>query len=627
MLFVRGLLWSDPLPHSTDPSHRLTESERPSVELVGRLLRDPHPLDGGGCSALVDLERLDGRRSRGRTQLLFRSCPSPLPQQAWRVAVEGSLRRPSPGVHPRLPGAAERLARQGCWTQLRVRSIRVLHQPRTPLADARRRIAQRLTETAGSEPGSLLAALVLGGAQVTIPQGLRESFRVAGLSHALAASGFHLSVLLGATLAIGRCAGRAARLVMAALTLVGFVLMAGAQPSVVRAALMAGIALLIRDRDHRSHGLGLLIATLVVMLLVQPTWARAIGFQFSAAATAGLLITAPGWSERIGSLLPSWLNWLAPALAVPLAAMAWTLPLQLLHFGSAPVYALLANVLAAPLLTPLTLGAMVLAGAALLVPDPAFGALCWPLQLLAQLLIALVHWISSWPGAQLLTGHPPLAVVLMVSLGLLPWLWPSGRRRWTGWALPVLLIGFTLQLTQQLRSGVVAAHRHGRHWVLARHQGRAVMVSRGSDAQSCRMARRLATFHGHDRLDWVVLLDQSLGDARSCWQSLAHHVHHDSGGLSPGQRVVSDGLELSALARRGGSLRLEVGSRQWWLFPRPQALWDFEPSAARQSSPEGIWLGFQPSKSQLQRLRRSGNASPWVATSTPGLFSTREAAL
>ena len=80
----------------------------------------------------------------------------------------------------------------------------------------------------------MLAALVLGGAQVTIPQGLRESFRVAGLSHALAASGFHLSVLLGATLAIGRFAGRAARLVMAALTLVGFVLMAGAQPSVVR---------------------------------------------------------------------------------------------------------------------------------------------------------------------------------------------------------------------------------------------------------------------------------------------------------------------------------------------------------------------------------------------------------
>jgi len=584
-------------------------------------------MDGGACSALLDLQRLDGRRSRGRTQLLFRSCPSPLPQQAWRVAVEGTLRRPSPGVHPRLPGAAERLARLGCWTQLRVRSIQVLHKPSTPLADARRRVAQRLTETAGSEPGSVLAALVLGGAQVTIPQGLRESFRVAGLSHALAASGFHLSVLLGATLSIGRCAGRVARLVMAALTLVGFVLMAGAQPSVVRAALMAGTALLIRDRDHRSHGLGLLIATLVVMLLVQPTWASAIGFQFSAAATAGLLITAPGWSERIGSVLPSWLVWLAPALAVPLAAMVWTLPLQLLHFGSAPAYALLANVLAAPLLTPLTLGAMVLAGAALVVPDPAFVVLCWPLQQLAQLLVSFVHWISHWPGAQVLTGHPPLAVVVMVSLGLLPWLWPSGRRRWRGWALPLLLLGVTLQLTQQLRSGVVAVHRHGRHWVLARHQGRAVMVSRGSDSQSCRMARRLASFHGHNRLDWVVLLDHSPGDALSCWQSLAHHVHHDSGGLLPGQRVVSDGLQLSALGPRGGALRLEVGSRQWWLFPRQQALWDFESSAARQSSPEGIWLGFQPSKRQLQRLRGIVNASPWVATSTPGLFSTREAAL
>ena len=41
--------------------------------------------------------------------------------------------------------------------------------------------------------------------------------------------------------------------------------------------------------------------------------------------------------------------------------MAWTLPLQLLHFGSTPLYALVANVLAAPLLTPLTLASHALA--------------------------------------------------------------------------------------------------------------------------------------------------------------------------------------------------------------------------------------------------------------------------
>lgn len=76
--------------------------------------------------------------------------------------------------------------------------------------------------------------------------------------------------------------------------------------------------------------------------------------------------------------------------------MAWTLPLQLLNFGSTPFYALLANVLAAPLLAPLTLGAISLVPAALVLPRAFLAGLVWPLQQLAQVLIALVRSISNW---------------------------------------------------------------------------------------------------------------------------------------------------------------------------------------------------------------------------------------
>ena len=65
------------------------------------------------------------------------------------------------------------------------------------MAAIRGRIAQRFVAAAEDERGGLLAALVLGSAQVSVPDALRESARVAGLSHALAASDFHLSVLLG----------------------------------------------------------------------------------------------------------------------------------------------------------------------------------------------------------------------------------------------------------------------------------------------------------------------------------------------------------------------------------------------------------------------------------------------
>ena len=97
------------------------------------------------------------------------------------------LRRPLPAVHPLLPGSAERLARQGSWSQLRVESIEVLQRPRTPLADLRRDVAQRLQQAVGPRRGGSLAALVLGSAQVQLPEDIREAFRMAGLSHACTA--------------------------------------------------------------------------------------------------------------------------------------------------------------------------------------------------------------------------------------------------------------------------------------------------------------------------------------------------------------------------------------------------------------------------------------------------------
>ena len=85
------------------------------------------------------------------------------------------------------------------------------------------------------------------------------------------------------------------------------------------------------------------------------------------------------------------------------------MPLQLLHFGPTSLYAPVANLLTAPLFSPLTLSAMGLA--VMVLPHSLLVVLAWHVQQLAGLLIALVHWISHWPAAQLLTGHQQPLVV------------------------------------------------------------------------------------------------------------------------------------------------------------------------------------------------------------------------
>ena len=134
------------------------------MAISGRLLADVRRFPSG-CSGLLEVDRVEARGVEGRTELQLPECPAPL-LQGWRVQVIGVLRRPLPAVHPLLPGSAERLARQGSWSQLRAESIEVLQRPWTPLADLRRDVAQRLQQAVGPRRGGFLAALVHGHARL-----------------------------------------------------------------------------------------------------------------------------------------------------------------------------------------------------------------------------------------------------------------------------------------------------------------------------------------------------------------------------------------------------------------------------------------------------------------------------
>ena len=102
----------------------------------------------------------------------------------------------------------------------------------------------------------------------------------------------------------------------------------------VRALLMGALAVVLKERRSRSRPLALLLLCLLLMLLLRPSWLLDVGFQLSATATGGLILSAGPLEDRLQRWLP---RWAAAAMAVPLAASLWTLPLQLLHFGVVPV--------------------------------------------------------------------------------------------------------------------------------------------------------------------------------------------------------------------------------------------------------------------------------------------------
>lgn len=607
LLRVGWLAFTPLQPAAGDPVLQLQAAGGPlELTLRGTLLSDPVP-SGAGCRALLQLPV-------GRTELRFKQCPAL--QQGWRLQVQGRLRRPQVSPHPLLAAPAERLARQGSFSQLQVQDFEVLQRAPTPVADLRRRMAQALVQHAGPNNGSVLAALVLGSAVVPVPVELREAFRAAGLSHALAASGFHLSVLLGVVLPLGKRLPRLGRLTLAAAAMGLFVLLAGPQPSVLRAVLMGALALGIVECGYRGRPLGILAASALVLLLARPDWLLDVGFQLSVVATAALVVSARPLELGLRRWLP---GWLAVATAVPLAASLYTLPLQLLHFGVVPLYAVPANLVVAPLLTPLTLGAMALACLAVILP-PLLPLVTAPVAWLTNVLVAVVKLFAALPMAQWQLGRPAPGLVLLFTVALLALAWPALARRWRllGGALFALVVAvqFSLLSADQL----LLVHQGRLDLLVARHQGRAVLVSSSGDGFSCSQASQLARGLGVQRYDWALLLDPLAPEQPHCWQGQAGLVMASADGslpFQPGQRLASPGLSAAPVAIESRAIQLQLGRWRWLLLPDRQALWAWRQPSVLRGRLDGVWLGFAPSARERRHLKELGAKRLWLSGTIP----------
>ncbi|WP_329093659.1 ComEC/Rec2 family competence protein [Actinomadura citrea] len=268
---------------------------------------------------------------------------------------------------------------------------------------------------------AVLPGMVVGDASRLDPE-LAEEFRVAGLTHLLVVSGANLAIVTGAVLGLCRLAGLGRRRAppVAVLAVCAFVVVARPEPSVLRATVMGLISLLALFTGRQRQGLPALAAAVLLLVLIDPELARSYGFALSALATAGLLVLAPPWRERLARRMP---GPLAAALAVAAAAQVAVAPVLVMLSGEIGVVSVFANLLAAPAVAPATLlGALATVTAPLSLPlarvivwpaGLAVGWIIWVARTAASLPYATIPWASGALGATtLLLGAGAAALAL-----------------------------------------------------------------------------------------------------------------------------------------------------------------------------------------------------------------------
>ena len=234
-------------------------------------------------------------------------------------------------------GPPEQLAAPGLWWRAAA----------TVRASIRDSVAHR-----PADQRALVPALV-DGDDAGLDEGLADDFRTTGLTHLLAVSGTNLTLVVGFLLVVARWVGVRGRwlLVVGAGGIVGFVLLARTEPSVLRAAVMGSVALLAMGSNGRRRGARALGVAVVVLLLVDPGLAVQAGFALSVLATGGIVLLAPLWRDALARWLP---RWVAEAVAVPAAAQLACTPVVAAISGQVSLVAVAANLLVAPVVGPAT---------------------------------------------------------------------------------------------------------------------------------------------------------------------------------------------------------------------------------------------------------------------------------
>jgi len=231
-----------------------------------------------------------------------------------------------------------------------------------------------------------------------IDERTKEDFRRAGLSHLLAVSGENVTLL--ALLAMPLLGALGIPLRERLLWVLGliavYVPVAGAGPSIQRAAVMGALGLLATLGGRRGSRLYALALAAVVTLAIDPGVGADVGWQLSFAAVLGILLLAsPLRRWFVGRLGPGrWRRALAEGVAVTVAATLATAPLIAYHFETLSTSTLAANVLALPAVAPAMWLGMLSAGLAQLPGLPLE-----PLNGLNALLLAYIAQVAAWCAA------------------------------------------------------------------------------------------------------------------------------------------------------------------------------------------------------------------------------------
>ena len=320
--------------------------------------------------------------------------------ERWRLSANAQPAEPAdrPFLWPRhLAGTAE------------IRTAHRLDGGSAPfrIANSLRGLVEESGRSLSPRDAALLAGFVYGDDRGQLPEVVHD-FRATSLTHLLAVSGSNVAfvLLLFAPLLAGL--RPRARLGAVAVLLAQFAILTRGEPSVLRACVLATLAVGAHAVGRRASAPRLLALAVIVLVLVDPLLVRSVGFQLSVAATTAIVVGARPLARLLWG--PPWLRL---ALAATLSAQVGVLPVQLAIFGSLPLVSIPANVMAGPIAGPAMVWGLISGVAGGLCGDEVASILHVPTKLMMGWVAGVARWGAALGWPQIEAGEVAAAATVV----------------------------------------------------------------------------------------------------------------------------------------------------------------------------------------------------------------------
>jgi competence protein ComEC len=367
-----------------------------------------------------------------------------------RVEIYGRWKLPGVATNPGQRDPTEFFTSNGYDFQVRVDSFAQIKPWQSPntwrldrwLSKVRNTAIDSMEANVPLGMSNLACALILGQRDMASWQ-LQEELLATGTIHMLAISGLHIEMIGSALLFFGALAKAPQKRLLLAVCMIvwAYTLLCGANPPVLRAAIMLSLAYMARVLGWQFSSLNNLATTAFILLVYRPGILFEVGPQLSFIAVAVLILSSENITKRQTALMSlikaregrgmrtyrAVMDWVYTALRTSFWVWIITLPIVWNGFHVvSPISVVLNLLLWFPTMIALVAGLAMIVAGWIPVVGVILGILCGvPLWLVDQLvdwgeLVPFGHFWGPSPPIAWMYGFYAIALLLMVY---------SGRRR------------------------------------------------------------------------------------------------------------------------------------------------------------------------------------------------------